>query len=91
MKFNRRDANESEIIDALTQAGCDVVGVERQPFDIVVGRAGRTYLLEVKTAKGKLKVSQIKFRETWRGHYAIVRTVDDALRAVGLSTPADTA
>jgi hypothetical protein len=45
----RRDSNEPGIVLALTQAGCDVEYAERKPYDLVVGRALNTYLLECKT------------------------------------------
>ncbi|MDE2104105.1 MAG: hypothetical protein KGL39_43105 [Patescibacteria group bacterium] len=83
MKANRRDANESEIVAALRAVGADVVPVERMPFDLVCGYRHQSYLLEVKQPKGKLKPSQVAFRQSWRGHYAIVRSADEALIAIG--------
>lgn len=80
----RRDDNEPEIVQALEQAGCHVRAAEREPYDLVVGRAGRTYLLEVKTRTGTLTASQISMRASWGGHYAVVRTPAQALKAVGL-------
>lgn len=58
--------------------------MERRPYDLVVGRAGYNFLLEVKTKKGTLKASQVAFRQFWPGHYWIVRDADEALKAVGL-------
>jgi hypothetical protein len=84
MSGSRRDANEGEIVTALQCVGCDIDYAERKPYDLVVGRAGQTYLLEVKTRKGRLRQSQIDFERDWRGHYAVVRTVEQALTAVGL-------
>lgn len=56
--------------------------------DLLVGRAGRTYLIEVKHPKraseSKIKPIQKILRDTWRGHYAIVTTPEQALAAVGL-------
>lgn len=53
--------------------------------DLVVGFRGRTYLLEVKRAKGKLRASQVAFRDSWRGGpLVVVRTAAEALRAIGL-------
>ena len=84
MRFNRRDTNEAEIVTALQRCGCSVAYAERQPYDLLAGRAGRTYLLEIKQRTGRMQASQLAFRQTWLGHYAVVRTVDEALRAVGL-------
>jgi len=81
----RRDANHREIIDALRQAGCDVE--EPDVCDALVGRAGRNYMLEVKVpgyAESALKPRQKRLRATWRGQYAIVTTIAEALAAVGL-------
>ena len=83
-EFNKRDLTEAAITAALTKAGCDIEYVYRMPYDIIVGRANMTFLLEIKTGKAKLKPSQELFRASWRGHYAVVRTVDEALEAVGI-------
>lgn len=80
----RRDANERAIVQALVGCGCVVDRVEGKPYDLVVGRAFQNYLLEVKTRNGTLRASQVKFRREWRGQYAIVRTAEQAIAAVGL-------
>jgi hypothetical protein len=81
VKFNKRDANEHEIIDALVRCGCLVHRVTREPFDLVVTRGGRIHLLEVKNGPGRLKRSQLDFLQMgWPLH--VVRTPEDALRAV---------
>ena len=93
MKRNsgQRDLSEAAIAHALTKAGCDIEYAERKPWDLVVGRAGMTYLLEVKSLTGKRKPkmkalteSQKDFRAEWRGHYQIVATPAEALKAIGL-------
>ena len=84
MKFDKRDLTEAAITEALTKAGCDIDYAYRKAYDLVVGRANQVFLLEIKTGKAKLKPSQELFQRTWRGHYAVVRSVDEALRAVGL-------
>lgn len=80
----RRDDSESAIAGALLKAGCDVEYAHRKPYDLLVGRAGQTFLLEVKGALRGLTDSQVEFQKSWRGHYAIVRSVGEALKAVGL-------
>ena len=80
------DANQAEIVEALRQVGASVVVLSRVGqgcADLSAGFRGQNYFLEVKTEKGKLTPSEIEFMEMWRGHYAIVRTVDEALRAIG--------
>ena len=73
----RRDANEPEIIAALEAAGATVL--QADAVDLIVGYKGVTLLMEVKTATGRMEPSQKFLQATWRGQYAVVRTVDDAL------------
>lgn len=82
----RRDGNEPQIVAALEAAGCDVL--RGQDVDLIAGRAGSSYLLEVKrpgrATESRIRPIQKRLRESWRGQYAIVTTVDEALRAVGV-------
>jgi len=83
------DANQPEIVRVLRAAGCSVEvlsPVARGGLpDLLVGRAGVSYLLEVKAPKGKLNERQERWALAWRGRpVAIVRTPEDALGAVGL-------
>jgi hypothetical protein len=84
-KDARRDANEVEIVSALELVGARVWRLDK-PFDLLAGWGGRLFLLEVKQAKGKLTTQQL--RELDRCHadglpVAVVRTVSDALQAIG--------
>lgn len=86
-KYNRIDGNQQEIAQALERIGCKVDYVSRRPYDLVVGRAGRTFLLECKDSSKppshrKLTSAQEKFARTWPGHWAKVETVDEAIAAV---------
>lgn len=80
----KRDNAEDAICGALTKAGCDIIYACRQPYDILVGRAGVTYMLEIKSPGGTLTDAQNAFQRAWRGHWAVVRTAEEALAAVGL-------
>lgn len=81
----KRDANEQEIVSALEAVGCTVRRLSQKGLpDLLVGRQDVTYLLEVKERKGSLTSDQIEFFQLWQGHAAIVRTVEDALKVVGL-------
>lgn len=81
----RRDDNETEIVTALESVGCSVYRLSQAGIpDLLVGRAGVTYLLEVKQAKGALTDDQEIFFENWNGCAYIVRTVEDALEVIGL-------
>ena len=88
----RVDGNQVEIVMALRQIGasvapCHAVG---QGFpDICVGWQGNTYLLEIKDPSKpksgqKLTKSQVEFHEKWRGQVVVVRTVIEALAAIGI-------
>lgn len=81
----KRDANEKEIIKALKQVGASVYQISGEGVsDLLVGFRGATYLLETKQKSGRLTDPQKYFLETWRGGtIAIVRTVDEALKAIG--------
>ena len=80
-----RDQNEPSIVQALEAAGCDVI--RGDDVDLLVGRAGVSYLIEVKRPKrateSRVQPIQRRLRDQWRGQYAIVTTPEEALRAVG--------
>ena len=87
MRFRARiDANHPEIVHALEQAGCSVqslAALGKGVPDILVGRAGENFLLEIKTKNGKLTCAQLRW--SWRGQCAVVRTVEEAFRVVGIT------
>ena len=76
-----RDANEPEIVKALRAVGASVLLID--DIDLIVGFRGVNYLLEVKTAKGRLNKKQEKFFRGWVGQVNIVRTVEQALGLIG--------
>jgi hypothetical protein len=88
----RVDRNQPEIVQALRDAGASVTPLHMvgKGFpDLAVGRAGMTFLLEVKDgnkppSRRRLTADEEAFFNSWRGHAAVVESVDDALRAVGL-------
>ncbi len=87
---NKRDDDEPEIIEALEQAFCSVYTLDT-PMDLLVGRmtpeGPRTFLLEVKKpGVGRLTKDQQEFIKGWRGHFAVVTCVQEALEAVGIKT-----
>ena len=85
-RARRVDANQREIIAALERLGCSVVDTSGQGGgfpDLTVGRAGYTWLVEVKSKVGTLTPDQIEFRKTWRGNYLLVRDVDDVIAQFG--------
>ena len=93
MKFRRAakiDNNQSKIVDSLR----DIPGVSVQVGmdDILVGRDGKSYWFEIKNPEcankaGKVRDSAIKpsqkeLLRNWKGHYAIVTTLDEILDAI---------
>ena len=81
------DLNQAEIVSALRQVGASVLVLSRVGqgcADLAAGIRGETFFLEVKTDKGKLTPREKEFMDEWRGHYAIVRTPEEALRAIGV-------
>jgi len=83
----KSDANQQEIVNALRQVGASVLVLSRVGqgcADLACGIRGQTYFLEVKTDKGELTPAEKKFMKGWRGHYAIVRTPEEALKAIGV-------
>jgi predicted nuclease of predicted toxin-antitoxin system len=83
-RAKKRDANEPEIVQALRKAGA-VVWYQDRPFDLLVGFMGRLVALEVKTACGKLKPSQIEALAESVIHglpFYVVRSPEEALAAL---------
>ena len=87
---NQRDDNEQEIVDALLAVGASVDRVD-EPCDLIVGYRGATFLLEVKlppgprggTSHSRPTPKQVEFAGRHKGQYVVVRSVEEALRAVG--------
>lgn len=83
-RAKKRDAAEPEIVSALRKAGA-VVWYQDRPFDLLVGFHGRLIALEVKGRVGKLKPAQVTALADSIAHglpFFVVRSVDDALRAL---------
>ena len=97
----RRDVMEADIVQALRSVGASVTRINQEGlFDLLVGYRGVTTLVEVKTPSRKdgkaqtratgteLSVAQQKWLESWRGGPAVVvRSMTDALQAVGAMVP----
>jgi hypothetical protein len=77
----KRDANEAEIVAAFRKLGCTVFHTDH-PLDLAVGKHGLTHLVEVKAEGGKLTPAQEQFLATWKGDWAICRSVDDVVEYV---------
>lgn len=73
----RRDANEPEIIAELQAWGLSVYRLDK-PCDLLCGIYGKTRIAEVKVEGAKLTEAQVKFSESWRGNWDVLRSVEDA-------------
>lgn len=89
---NAKDDNQDEIVAALRKAGVSVTPTSQagEGFpDLVCGRAGVNYLLEVKDgnkfpSEQKLTPKQVKWHKRWKGSATVVNSVEQAFKAVGL-------
>ena len=86
----RVDSNQAALVKELRQMGLSVAVTSSLGHgfpDIVVGWQGRTFCFEVKnpdkppSARALTKDEQ-EFRDTWKGHLAVVMTLDDCLKAI---------
>jgi len=85
----RVDENQADIVKQLRQLGFTVqTGMD----DILVGAKNRTFWFEIKTPNqvkqdgsfkaGAIKDSQIKLAAEWKGHYAIVHSLEQILEQI---------
>lgn len=92
MRAARIDANQTQIVKALRKAGCTVQhlhSVGKGCPDLLVGRAGVNYLLELKDgakspSEQKLTPDQVIWHSEWGGSVAVVNSEEAALKEVGL-------
>lgn len=76
----RRDDNEAEIVAALESCGFHVERISEPGVpDLLLSRAGRWHLAEVKTEHGRLSKSQNAFRARARAPVPVFREIDDVL------------
>lgn len=91
----KTDANQTEIVKALRDAGCNVLslaGVGDGCPDLLVSKPvypWTLYLLEIKDgakppSARKLTPDQKKFHAKWTGPIYVVTSVDEALSVVGI-------
>ncbi len=82
------DANQEEIVKALRRI--PGVSVSTGHDDVLIGYRGVTYWVEIKAPETRakrsggiressIKESQKKLRETWKGHYSIVSSLEEIL------------
>jgi hypothetical protein len=87
MRAAKVDDNQTEIVSALRQIGASVQPIHmvgKGVPDLLVGFRGQTLLLEVKDgskppSKRRLTPDEQEWHQAWRGHVAIVESVEDAI------------
>jgi hypothetical protein len=93
MRRNARvDSNHNEIVRALRDIGASVqrmATLGKGAPDLLVGFRGLNFCLEVKDgAKPRsaqaLTPDEERWEESWVGQYKVVRSVDEALAAIGV-------
>lgn len=86
----RTDRNQSEIVESLRQCGASVADLHTLGHgcpDILIGWHGRNLLAEIKSSdRGTLTESERAWHIAWRGQIAVIRSIDDALRLLGVVT-----
>lgn len=80
----RRDTNHASIRDGLRDCGWSVhdTGDVGDGLDLVVGAAGVTVLVEVKSAGGKLRPEQVEFIDGWRAPVVVAYSLEEAIRGI---------
>ena len=94
----RVDANHHAIVQCLRSVGAHVeslAAVGGGIPDLLVGFRGRNWLLEVKDGRRppserRLNPAQQAWHAVWAGHVVVVRSPEEALRAIGISVEART-
>ena len=87
----KRDHNQAAIVRGLESAYCSVIDLSAVGGgcnDLLVGRNGVNYLIEIKNLEGRgLRYTppQKEHNATWKGQKCTVTTLEEALVAVGLS------
>jgi Holliday junction resolvase len=79
------DANQEQIVSALRAAGATVqslASIGKGCPDLLVARAGRMWLLEVKEGKGKVNDLQSKWHIQWNAPVHVVYGAEDALKVI---------
>ena len=75
-RASRVDTNHKEIYDYFVRLGCSVLSLAplgKGVPDLLVATKGITWLVEVKSGKGKENALQKEWAENWLGARALVR------------------
>ena len=79
-RAGRKDNNQTELVNYLRAYGFSVAITSSAGdgfTDLVAGKQGINYLIEVKGAKGKLTPRQKIFHDNWQGQIMVAHCIDD--------------
>jgi hypothetical protein len=82
------DANQKSLVAQIRKCGISVAHlhtVGKGMGDILIGKAGQNFLLEIKDpaktkSQKKLTPDEEKFHAAWQGQITVVETLDDVLK-----------
>jgi hypothetical protein len=82
------DRNQPEVVEAFRRLGCSVLIISqlKKCCDLVVSKR-KTAVIEIKDgslppSKRQLTKDEKDFKDSWKGPYFIVESLDDVLRVV---------
>ena len=81
------DANHGEVVEAFRALGASVLSLAplgRGIPDLLVAIGGVTWLIEIKSKKGKENDLQLEWAENWQGARAVVRNTQGVETVVKL-------
>ena len=89
MSFRRaakKDANHNEVADVFIALGYSVLDVSqlKNCCDLIAAKGKRSIAVEVKDGSKppsarKLSSGELKFKEYWRGEWALIESVNDVI------------
>jgi hypothetical protein len=84
----RVDSIQRQITEDLRKLGITVLVLSNVGHgcpDLLLGYAGRNYLVELKCGKNELTQFEKRFFDTWRGQADIAHNLDEVLKLLGLA------
>tara|TARA_R110000803_G_C11935327_1_gene315893 strand:+ start:16 stop:303 length:288 start_codon:yes stop_codon:yes gene_type:complete len=82
----RKDANHNEITDCFISLGWSVLDISqlKNACDAFVSKGSCTIAIEIKDgskppSQRKLSTGEEKFRENWKGNWALVESIEDVI------------
>ena len=87
----RTDANQTALVKGLRRIPGIAVWPVNDRCDLIVGYREVNYLLEVKDptkppSARRLTPAEQKFHDEWTGQIAVVETLEDCLRVLGITS-----